>query len=326
MPNFEFHSPLFLILFLFFIPLIFRDLKKKKRKSIPVPSIEGMKASKVYRGVDFFLKISKYFILFLLIIAMARPRTYISKNLNEEGIDIVLSVDISLSMLARDFEPDRLSALKNLSQEFVNQRENDRIGLVIYAGEAFMKVPLTSDHQVVSDEIHEMQPGDVQHGTAIGEGLAVATKHLIHSKAKSKIIILMTDGVNTLQNAINPEEAVLLARNNNIKVYTIGIGTNGYAESPAITPFGDIIFVPQQVEIDEETLSHIAKATGGKYFRATSNDGLEQIYQEINQLEKSEVKTKKIFEYKEYFRMLLWWALILLLLDAVLRWWIFKKI
>ena len=228
-------------------------------------------------------------------------------------------------MLARDFKPDRLSALKELSQNFINQRENDRLGLVIYAGEAFMKVPLTSDHQAVSEEIKEMQPGDIQHGTAIGEGLAVATKHLIKSSSKSKVIILMTDGVNTIQNAINPEEATQLAQNNGIKVYTIGIGTNGYAESPIVTPFGDIIFMPQEVEIDEYSLENIAKQTGGKYFRATSNDNLEQIYEEINQLEKSQVKSHKTYEYHEFFNVFLWLALGILLIDFSFRFIIFKN-
>lgn len=324
MTNFEFHSPWFLALFLVFIPLLFKDFRAKKTKAILVPSIQNMKADSLYTKVRFLLKISKYFILSALIIAMARPRTYTTKNLHEEGIDIVLSVDISLSMLARDFKPDRLTALKELSQNFINERENDRLGLVIYAGEAFMKVPLTNDHQVIAEEIREMQPGDVNHGTAIGEGLAVATKHLINSQAKSKVIILMTDGVNTTRNAITPEKAIELAKNNNIKVYTIGIGTNGYAESPAVTPFGDVIFVPQEVEIDEPTLQNIAMETKGKYFRATSNQSLEEIYDEINQLEKSKVKTHKTYEYHEYFSIFLWWALGILLVDFIFRYVIFK--
>lgn len=326
MPNFEFHNPWFLILFLGFIPLLIKDWKQKKQKGIPLPSIENLPKAKFHFWIRLLLTTSKYFILSALVIALARPRSYTTKNKFEKGIDIVLSVDISLSMLTKDFNPDRLSAMKELSQDFINQRENDRIGLVIYAGEAFMKVPLTSDHQAIINEIQEMQPGDVHHGTAIGEGLAVATKHLANSRTKSKIIILMTDGVNTTQNAISPEEAIELAQNNNIKVYTIGIGTNGYAESPIVTSFGDVIFLQQEVEIDEHTLRNIARKTGGKYFRATSNDSLEKIYQEINQLEKSNVKSKKIYEYREYFKIFLWLALGLLLLDAILRWWIFKKL
>lgn len=326
MTNFEFHSPWFLILFLLFIPLILKDLKNKKTKGIAVPSIKNMQEDKIYAIIRIFLKISKYFILSALIIALSRPRNYSTKNIESEGIDIILSVDISLSMLARDFKPDRLSALKELSQNFITQRENDRLGLVIYAGEAFMKVPLTNDHQAVSDEIRDMQPGDVNHGTAIGEGLAIATKHLINSKAKSKVIILMTDGVNTVRNAISTEEATELAKNNGIKVYTIGIGTNGYAESPALTPFGELIFVPQEVEIDEIGLKNIAQKTGGIYFRATSNNSLEQIYEEINQLEKSHIKSHKIYEYQEFFRTFLWIALFLLIIDFIIRFIVFRRI
>lgn len=325
MANFEFHSPWFLALFLLFIPLLLRDIKGKSAK-IRLPSTQGIRTNSKIVWVNAFLTLSKYIILSGLIVAMARPRTFTSQKLNEEGVDIILSVDISLSMLARDFRPDRLTALKNLSQEFINQRENDRIGLVVYAGEAFMRVPLTTDHEVIIQEINEMQPGDVEHGTAIGEGLAVATKHLLGSKAKSKVIILMTDGVTTTRNAIPPEVATELANNNGIKVYTIGIGTNGYAESPAISPFGDIFFAPQEVEIDEETLSFIAENTGGKYFRATSNDNLGEIYKEIDQLEKSEIKSQKKYEYTEHFRAFLWISFLILMVDAVLRWRFFRRI
>lgn len=326
MTNFEFHNPWFLALFLLFTPLIIKDLKTKKSKGIAVPSIQNMREDRLYFWVRKFLRVSKYLVLSALILAMARPRNVITKSLQKEGIDIVLAVDISLSMLARDFQPDRLSALKELSQNFVNQRENDRIGLTIYAGEAFMKVPLTTDHQAIIQEIQMMQPGDVAHGTAIGEGLAVATKHLMNSKAKSKIIILMTDGMNTVRNAISQEDATIFAQKNGIKVYTIGIGTNGYAESPALTPFGEIVFVPQQVEIDDEGLTEIAQNTGGKYFRATSNDALEQIYQEINSLEKTEFQGQKIYEYEEFFRVFLIFAVLLLLIDNVMRWLVFRKV
>lgn len=326
MTNFEFHNPWFLALFLLFTPLIIKDLKTKKSKGIAVPSIQNMREDRLYFWVRKFLRVSKYLVLSALILAMARPRNVITKSLQKEGIDIVLAVDISLSMLARDFQPDRLSALKELSQNFVNQRENDRIGLTIYAGEAFMKVPLTTDHQAIIQEIQMMQPGDVAHGTAIGEGLAVATKHLMNSKAKSKIIILMTDGMNTVRNAISQEDATIFAQKNGIKVYTIGIGTNGYAESPALTPFGEIVFVPQQVEIDDEGLTEIAQNTGGKYFRATSNDALEQIYQEINTLEKTEFQGQKIYEYEEFFRVFLILAVLLLLIDNVMRWLVFRKV
>lgn len=274
-----------------------------------------------------FLKISKYFILSALIIALARPRTYtVSQDRDEsKGIDIILSVDVSLSMLAKDLDPDRLEALKKIAVDFVNKRENDRLGLVAYSGEAYTKVPLTTDHQVVVDEINLLNPLELQQGTAIGEGLSVAVNHLKKSKAKSKIIILMTDGVNTIVNAMPPQIAAELAKNNDIKVYTVGIGSNGFAPFPTGTNiFGDIVFTEQKTEIDENTLMDIAQLTGGKYFRATDNSSLQTVYDEINQLEKSDVKTSKLYNYEEYFRIFLWIALGFLVLDAMLRWVIFK--
>ena len=274
-----------------------------------------------------FLKLSKYLILTALIIALARPRTYtVSQDRDEsKGIDIMLSVDVSLSMLAKDLDPDRLEALKKIAVDFVNKRANDRIGLVAYSGEAYTKVPLTTDHQVVVDELNQLNPLELQPGTAIGEGLSVAVNHLKNSKAKSKIIILMTDGVNTIINAMPLQIAAELAKNNGIKVYTVGIGSNGFAAFPTGTNiFGDIVFTEQKTEIDENTLTDISQLTGGKYFRATDNSSLQNIYEEINQLERSDVKTSKLYNYEEYFRIFLWVAIGLLVLDALLRWVFFK--
>lgn len=324
--EFELHSPWFLALFLLFIPLFIKDLKKVKNHSLVVPSIQGMTKTKEFWLLQQFLRYSKFLILSALILAMARPRKVNTTTLNQEGIDIILSVDISLSMLARDLKPDRLEALKNIAQDFVNQRTNDKIGLTIYSGEAFMRVPLTSDHQAIIEEIQTMSPGDITHGTSIPHGLAIATKHLINSNAKSKIIILMSDGVNTVRSYISQDDAIQLARNNNIKVYTIGIGTNGMADFPAITQDGELVFIPQEVEIDEKGLMEIAQRTGGKYFRATDNLNLEQIYNEINELEKSETQGERIHEYTEYFRYFLYLAFILLLIDAYFRWSFFKKL
>jgi Ca-activated chloride channel family protein len=231
---------------------------------------------------------------------MARPRTFtVSQDRDDtKGIDIMLSVDVSLSMLAKDLTPDRLTALKDIAIKFVNKRPNDRIGLVAYSGEAFTKVPVTSDHQVVVDELKNLNPLELQPGTAIGEGLSVAVNHLKNSKAKSKIIILMTDGVNTIENAMPPQ----LLQNWQkiiIKVYSIGIGTNGYALMPTQTDiFGDLVFTETEVKIDEPVLKEVAQMTGGKYFRATSNSSLEEVYDEINQLEKSDVKVSKLFNYR----------------------------
>lgn len=325
--NFEFYSPWFLLLFLAFIPLFILDLKKKRRKGIKVPTTKNMQENKGILFVLSLLKISKYMILSALIIAMARPRTFTISQDNDDskGIDIMLSVDVSLSMLAKDLEPDRLTALKGIAKKFVNQRPGDRIGLVTYSGEAFTKVPVTSDHAVVLDELENLNPLELQPGTAIGEGLSVAVSHLRNSKAKSKIIILMTDGVNTIENAMPPQVGAQLAKSNNIKVYSIGIGTNGYALMPTQTDiFGDLVFNEVEVKIDEPVLREIAQTTGGKYFRATSNQSLEDVYNEINQLEKSELKSTKLYNYEEYFRFFLWIALGVLLLDALLRWVFYK--
>lgn len=325
--NFEFYSPWFLLLFAVFIPLMILDSRKKKRSGITVPSTQNMTENNSILLVLFLLKISKYILLSALIIAMARPRSFtISQDQDDsKGIDIMLSVDVSLSMLAKDLEPDRLTALKDIAKKFVAQRPGDRIGLVTYSGEAFTKVPVTSDHAVVIDELDQLNPLELQPGTAIGEGLSVAVTHLRNSKAKSKIIILMTDGVNTIENAMPTQVGAELARSSGIKVYSIGIGTNGYALMPTQTDiFGDLVFTEAEVKIDEPVLREIAQTTGGKYFRATSNESLQEIYDEINQLEKSDLKTTKLYNYKEYFRTFLWIALFVLLFDAMLRWVFYK--
>ncbi|MET3036218.1 VWA domain-containing protein [Chryseobacterium sp. NRRL B-14859] len=326
--NFEFYSPWFLLLFLLFIPLFIKDAGRQKRKGIKVPTTKNMDHDGGIQFILFLLKISKYIILSALIIAMARPRTFtVSQDRDDtKGVDIMLSIDVSLSMLAKDLNPDRITALKDIAIKFVQKRPNDRIGVVAYAAEAFTKVPVTSDHQVVIDEIKNLNSEGLEPGTAIGEGLSVAVNHLIKSKAKSKVIILMTDGVSNIQNAIPPQIAAELAKNNNIKVYSIGIGTNGYALMPTSQDiFGDLIFTETEVTIDENTLREVAQTTGGKYFRATSNSSLEEIYDEINQLEKSDVKVSKLYNYEEYFKIFLWIALAMLVLDALLRW-VFYKI
>lgn len=325
--NFEFYSPWMFLLFILFIPLLIMDLRRKKRVGVIVPTTKNMSESKTILFVMFLLKISKYFILSAIIIALARPRTFsISEDRDEtKGVDIMLSVDVSLSMLARDLEPDRLTVLQKMSKRFVEKRLNDRIGVVTYSGEAFTKVPVTSDHQVVLDELSNLNPLELEQGTAIGEGLSVAVNHLKDSRAKSKIIILMTDGKNTIQNAMDPMIAAQLARSNEIKVYSIGIGTNGYALMPTATNiFGELVFTEVEVDIDEPLLKEIAETTGGKYFRATSNQSLEEVYNEIDQLEKSEVKSSKLYNYEEHFRSFLWIALGILILDALLRWVFYK--
>ena len=325
--NFEFESPWFFAFFLLFIPLLVLDFKRRKKQGVKVPSLNGMKGNTGVSSVLRFLKWTKYFILSVLIIALARPRTFTvtEERDDNKGVDIMLAVDISFSMLTRDLTPDRLTALQNIATKFVQSRPNDRIGLVAYSGEAFTKVPLTLDHDVVVDELINMKPTDLEPGTAIGEGLAVAVNHIKDSKAKSKIIILITDGVNTIENATPAPMAAEIAKNNNIKVYTIGLGTNGYALMPTHQDvFGDLIFTEAEVKIDEPLLKDIAGITDGRYYRATSNTSLQDIYDEINALEKTEMKTNKSYSYEEYFRLFLWVALGFLLLDALLRWIVYK--
>ena len=325
--NAELQQPWFLLLFLLFIPLILKDYQKKKKNGILVPTTANMQENSSIVFIMFLLKISKYILLSCLIIALARPRTFsVLENKDDtKGLDIILTVDVSLSMLSRDLEPDRLVALKGIAKKFVEKRVNDRIGLVAYSAEAFTKVPVTSDHQVVLDELELLNPFELEPGTAIGEGLTVAVNHLKDSKAKSKIIILMTDGVNTIENAMNPLVAAQIAKSKDIKVYSIGIGTNGYALMPVHTDvFGDLIFSEVEVKIDEPLLKDIAEITGGKYFRATSNESLANVYDQIDQLEKSDVKSDKLYNYKEYFRIFLWIALFVLIVDALLRWVLFK--
>lgn len=231
----------------------------------------------------------RFFAITFLIIAIARPQSSNSwKDIVTEGIDIVLAMDISFSMLAKDFEPDRLQGSKNVALSFIQDRPNDRIGLVVYEGEAFTQVPLTTDHRVLRDVFSTVQPGLLTSGTAIGMGLATAVNRLKESEAKSKVIILLTDGVNN-QGTISPITAAEIASEFGVRVYTVGVGSQGSALSPvSYAPNGrDFIYRRVPVEIDEETLKEIASLTDGKYFRATDNQALSEVYQEIDKLEKT---------------------------------------
>jgi Ca-activated chloride channel family protein len=259
---------------------------------------------------------------------MARPRTVDISNETKttRGIDIVIAVDVSGSMLAKDLKPNRMEALKKVASNFVQQRPNDRIGLVVYAAEAYTKTPVTSDKAVVLDAVNSIKYDNVlQDGTGIGMGLTTAINRLKDSKAKSKVIILLTDGVNNA-GFIEPETASDIAEQYGIKVYTIGIGTNGMAEFPyAIAPNGQFLFRMMQVEIDENLMRSIARKTGGKYFRATSNSKLRQIYNEINKLETTEIEELKYYDYDEKYRPLVMLAGILVLIEIGLRNTIFKS-
>ncbi|WP_044400879.1 VWA domain-containing protein [Lacinutrix sp. Hel_I_90] len=266
--------------------------------------------------------------LTFLIIALARPRTVdvSSKTKTTRGIDIVMAIDVSASMLARDLKPNRLEALKNVASEFIKGRPNDRIGLVEYAGESYTKTPITSDKSIVLRSLGDIKYNTIiEGGTAIGMGLATAVNRLKDSKAKSKVIILLTDGVNN-SGAINPTIASELAVEFGIKTYTIGLGTNGMALSPIqIKPNGEFQYGRVQVEIDEALLKEIAQVTGGKYFRATNNKKLVEIYNEINKLEKTEVEEFKFYNYEEKFRWFVCVAGVLLLIELLLRITIFRS-
>ncbi|MDL1914234.1 MAG: VWA domain-containing protein [Bergeyella sp.] len=327
--NFEFGSPFFFFLFFLFIPLIIKDLYKKKRKGIILPSVEGLKKDKRSSAVLFLLKFSKYILLSAIILALARPRTstVVQDREDARGVDIILTIDVSLSMLAKDLEPDRLEALRDIAKEFVKKRPDDRIGLVTYAAEAISKVPVTFDHEVVLEELDQLDPMELQPGTSIGDGLAVAATHLKESEAKSKIIILMTDGVNTVQNGVPPMVAARLAKDLGIKVYTIGIGTNGYALMPvSLDFFGELMFREAEVSIDEPTLREIAKITGGRYYRATSNKDLKEVYAGIDKLEKTGLKKNMTYHYEEWYRVFLWIAILVLIFDAFVRWIFYKTV
>ncbi len=329
--NFEFHSPEFFWLFLLIPLVIIWQVLVRKRNSatLTIPSIKGFKAEQsIISKLKPIIYVLRILALSLLITALARPRNVAvsKKTKTNKGIDIVMSIDVSASMLAKDLKPDRLTALKKVAVNFVNQRPNDRIGIVVYAGESFTQTPITSDKGIVKRTISEIKWGQLEGGTAIGMGLGSAVNRLKESKAKSKVIILLTDGVNN-SGFIDPKTATELAKELEIKVYTIGIGTNGMADFPTRKDptTGRLIFTKQQVEIDEDLLKHIATETEGKYFRATDNTKLQAIYDEINKLEKTKIEEFKYYNYQELYRTLVLMALGLLLTEYLLKNTLFKS-
>lgn len=298
------------------IPLlvVYYILAGRKRASLVVSTVGGVKAPRTLRywlrHVPFVLRLAA---LTVAIIALARPVVVNhQEETTTEGIDIVLAMDISGSMLARDFTPDRLSAAKQLATEFVAERTGDRISVVAFAGEAFTQCPLTSDQATVGTMLSRLRSGVVEDGTAIGNGLATAINRLRESGAKSKVVILLTDGVNN-RGQISPIMAADIAKDLGIKVYTIGVGSRDKAPMPAYDPFGNITYVMADVEIDEELLRNIASKTSGKYFRASDNEALKAIYEQINEMEKSKVE---VTHYTSYEELYMGWLVIALLLLA----------
>nr|AIF26537.1 putative N-terminal double-transmembrane domain-containing protein [uncultured bacterium fosmid pJB42G5] len=265
------------------------------------------------RHLPFILKVAA---IALIIVAIARPRSSEQmEKIDTEGIDIVLAMDVSTSMLARDFKPDRLSAAKDIAIEFISQRPYDRMGIVVFAGESYTQCPLTTDRATLINMMKEVQTDLIEDGTAIGNGLATAVARMKDSDAKSRVVILLTDGVNN-RGEITPQTAAEIAQTYGIRVYTIGVGANGTAPYPVMTPWGpDIQNI--QVEIDEDLLKNIADVTGGKYFRATDNTKLAEIYSEINKMEKAKTTVDSFPIYKEMFYKYGLMALVCLLLSLI---------
>ena len=331
MKEITFLNPGFFWLFLLLPLAIAWYLWKRKQQAptLKISSLQGFQTTpSILAKLQPILFAMRLLALSAVIVAMARPRTVDISNETKttKGIDIVIAVDVSGSMLAKDLKPNRMEALKRVASDFVEQRPNDRIGLVVYAAEAYTKTPVTSDKAIIVDAVNSIKYDNVlQDGTGIGMGLTTAVNRLKDSKAKSKVIILLTDGVNNA-GFIEPETASDIAEQYGIKVYTIGIGTNGIAEFPyAIAPNGQFLFRMMQVEIDEKLMRSIARKTGGKYFRATSNTKLVQIYNEINKLETTEIEELKYYDYDEKYRPLVLIAGILVLIEIGLRNTIFKS-
>ena len=298
---------------------LYRELTGRKphlRVSTAVPwKRMGPGAPAVLRHVPFALRIAA---LSLIIIALARPRSSSQmEKIDTDGIDIVLTMDVSTSMLARDFNPDRISAAKDIAIEFIAQRPSDRIGIVVFAGESYTQCPLTTDRATLINLMKEVQTDLIEDGTAIGNGLATAVARMAESDAKSRVVILLTDGVNN-SGEIAPLTAAEIANTYGVRVYTIGVGANGTAPYPVMTPWGvDVQRV--EVEIDEDLLKSIAETTGGRYFRATDNTKLAEIYSEINRMEKARTTIDSFPVYKELFTRYALLALACLLLELILR-------
>ncbi|MDB4767909.1 VWA domain-containing protein [Flavobacteriaceae bacterium] len=323
-----FANPEFLWLLLVIPLLVAWQLLKQKKSLVPLkmPSTKGFNSS-IYNRLKPMLFVLRLLSISALIIGLARPQNSSESTKTEttKGIDIVMAIDVSSSMLAKDLSPNRLVALKEVASNFIKDRPNDRIGLVVYAGESYTKTPITSDKRLVLEALKEIQYGELTDGTAIGMGLATSVNRLKDSKALSKVIILLTDGVNNA-GFIESATAAELAVEYDIKTYTIGLGTNGNALSPiAYNPDGSFRYGMAEVQIDETLLEQIANLTGGKYFRATDNQKLEAIYNEINSLEKTEVATFKFYAYEEKFRPWAIAALVFFLTEWLLKNSLFKS-
>ena len=326
--NFTNPQMLWLLLVIPVLAAWFMIRRSPRTALVTMPSVPGFSTRSVLSRLRPITLVLRLGALALIILALARPQSsdMSTQKRGTEGIDIVMAVDISPSMLAKDLQPNRLEALKKVAVEFVEGRTTDRIGLVIYAGESFAQVPLTTDHKILKNAITDLKWDMLENGTAIGMGLATAVNRIKESEALSKVIILLTDGENN-RGIIDPKTAAQLAQEYGIKVYTIGVGTKGYAESPvALDPRGRFIYQKVPVNIDEDLLKEIAKMTNGQYFRATDNASLAAIYSEIDKLEKSELEELVFYQYEEHFYKYVFLALGFIALEFLLRLTLFRSI
>lgn len=316
---------LLVIPLLFILWQVFRY--QKLYPSIQMPMLNGLaQHARPIRGfIKKYLFVLRLLAVGLMIVALARPQqAFRDEEVSTEGIDIVIALDVSGSMLAKDFQPDRLGAAKKTAQEFIDNRPNDRMGLVVFAGESFTQCPLTIDHKIVKQLLGDISNGLIEDGTAIGMGLANSVYRLRDSDAKSKVVILLTDGVNN-SGSVDPSDAVEAAMLYDVRVYTIGVGRRGVAPYPVQTHYG-ISYQNIEVEIDEELLQEIAERTGGQYFRATNNQGLSEIYEKIDELEKSKIQVTVLKRKTEEFFGFLMIALSLLGLEWILRYLVVRTI
>ena len=319
----QFAHPQYLWLFLIFIPIIawyvLRKIKSHPTLSVSTTSPYAKLPVSFKEYLIHLLFVLRLGVLACVIIIIARPQTYDSwPTSSTHGTDIILAMDISSSMLAPDFKPDRLEAAKNVAAKFVSGREADNIGIVVFAGESFTAVPMTTDRSLLVNYINDISMNMLEDGTAIGDGLATSINRIKDGKAKSKSIILLTDGSNNTGN-VAPSTAAEIAKKFGIKVYTIGVGKNGEAPFPQQNIFGRIEYVNMPVVIDEETLKNIASITGGKYFRATNNNVLAEVFEEIDKLEKTQMDVKHFSHAEDNYMMWAVLAIALLLLEVLLR-------
>lgn len=305
-----------------YIYLEFAQRHPHLRVSTSIPwLVKKTSAATSLRHIPFICRIIA---LILIVIAMARPRyADIVEKIDAEGIDIVLAMDVSTSMLARDFTPDRISASKDIAIEFIAQRPTDRMGIVVFAGESYTQCPLTTDRAALINMMKEVETGLIDDGTAIGNGLATAIARMKDSDAKSRVVILLTDGVNN-SGEMSPQMAVEIAKTYGVRVYTIGVGREGMAPYPVMTPWG-VEVKNLEVEIDEDLLKQIADETGGRYFRANDNTKLAEIYNEINKMETARTTVDSFPVYKELFGKYALWALLALLGELIFNWFVIRR-